>query len=357
MMPRLRARLLRRAASPAFQTWAARFPLTRGRVRREGEAMFDLVSGFVQTQMLRALIELDVLNYLIDAPRTATELAPDVSLTPDRAELVFRAGVAMGLLSLGRRGYRTTLRGAALAGVPGLPDMIRHHEVLYRDLSDPVAFLRDETDPELARFWPYVFGGGAGAEEAARYSRLMAESQDMVAAETLDQLDLSGVERLLDVGGGTGRFLSHVHTRYPNLQLTLMDLPEVLAGVTDPLREALDLVGRSFRNGPLPEGHDAITLIRVCYDHADETVLDLMQRIRAALPEGGRLIVSEPMTGGDRPTRPGDVYFALYCAAMGTGRARSPEQIAALMRQAGFVKTECLKPRRAFVTSVVVGIR
>ena len=38
--------------------------------------------------------------------------------------------------------------------------MIAHHDVLYRDLADPVAFFRGETDTELARFWPYVFAAG-----------------------------------------------------------------------------------------------------------------------------------------------------------------------------------------------------
>ena len=54
-----------------------------------------------------------------------------------------------------------TRRGAALLGVPGLEAMILHHRAFYRDLEDPVAFLRDGTETELAGFWPYVFGPGA----------------------------------------------------------------------------------------------------------------------------------------------------------------------------------------------------
>jgi demethylspheroidene O-methyltransferase len=38
-------------SSRKFQTWAAGFPLTRGIVRREGEALFDLLAGFCHSQV------------------------------------------------------------------------------------------------------------------------------------------------------------------------------------------------------------------------------------------------------------------------------------------------------------------
>ena len=109
---------------------------------------------------------------------------------------------------------------------------MRHHPVLYRDLSDPVAFFRGETQPELAGFWPYVFGAGGAAdpELAARYSALMADSQGLVAADTLGLVDLSGVRRLMDVGGGTGAFLAAVGAAHPTLEMVLFDLPAVVPG-------------------------------------------------------------------------------------------------------------------------------
>ena len=102
--------------------------------------------------------------------------------------------------------FALSVRGAAFLTVPGLEAMVRHHPVLYRDLADPVAFLRGKTSPELARFWPYVFGAGGDTDPAvtALYSGLMADSQGLVAKDTLQLVDLSGEKRLLDVGGGTG---------------------------------------------------------------------------------------------------------------------------------------------------------
>ena len=45
----------------------------------------------------------------------------------------------------------------------------------------------------------------------------MADSQALVAEDTLRLVDLSGIRRLMDVGGGTGAFLAAVGAAYPDL--------------------------------------------------------------------------------------------------------------------------------------------
>lgn len=356
-------RFNRLMASPRFQAWAARFPLTRRIVRREGEAMFDLVAGFCHSQILQALIAFDIPGRLMAGPVSLAPLAHGARVPEDRMRVLLQGAVSLGLLKHGRRGYALTRRGAALHGVPGLADMIRHHDVLYRDLSDPVAFFRGEVETELAGFWPYVFGAGAARdpEAAARYSQLMADSQALVAQDTLATVSFGGATRIMDVGGGTGAFLAAVARAVPDVPLTLFDLPAVVpearARFADAgLGDRLTVQPGSFRDDPLPQGADVITLVRVLYDHADDTVADLLRAVRAALPVGGRLVVSEPMTGGATPQRAGDAYFALYCMAMRTGRARSQDEIAGLLRAAGFGQITCHAPARPFVTSVVEAV-
>ena len=357
----LRQRLIRLVADPAFQARAARIPLLRRIVRSEGEAMFDLVAGFCHSQVLLALVRLGLPAQLLEVPADTATLAARSRIPQDRMTVLLNAAASIGLLRHSRGLWSLTTRGAALAGVPGLQGMIAHHDVLYRDLTDPVAFFREEVETELAGFWPYVFGA-AGATDpgvTATYSALMADSQRLVAADTIAAVDWSASRRVMDVGGGTGAFLTALGQAQPDLALDLFDLPAVAPDAQVRFAGA-GLTGRttihagSFRDDPLPAGADTITLVRVLYDHVDDTVLALLRAVRAALPPGGRLIISEPMTGGDQPQRAGDAYFALYCMAMRTGRARSAAQIGALLREAGF--TAALRqprPARPFVTSVI----
>lgn len=360
----LRGLFLRVAGSRRFQALAARIPLVRRIARHEGEELFDLVAGFVNSQVLMALVELQILHLVQATPLSAADLAPRCRIPLPQMQILLQAGAGLRLLR--RRGdrYGLTLRGASLLAVPGLESMIRHHRALYADLADPVAFFQGGRQTELARFWPYVFGaaGAVDPDVTATYSALMADSQALVAEDTLRMVDLSDVHHLMDIGGGTGAFLSAVGAAYPYPALTLFDLPVVVAGATARLARAGVLARTtihpgSFRDDPLPTGADAISLIRVLYDHDDSTVARLLAAVHDALPAGGRLIVSEPMSGGVHPDRTTDVYFAVYTLAMQTGRTRSGAEIAALLAAAGFVNIKQTWGFRPFVTSVVTANR
>jgi len=276
-------------------------------------------------------------------------------------EILLQACAALRLLTRRRDGrFALARRGAALRGVPGLAEMIAHHRVFYRDLVDPVALLRGEADTELSRFWPYVFGAGAAADPATaqRYSDLMAATQGLVAQDTLAQGPLNRARHLLDVGGGTGAFVAAAARAHPTLNATLFDLPAVVAGAGARLDAAgvsdrVRVAAGSFRDDPLPEGADTVSLIRVLYDHADPTVMALLAKVFAVLPPGGQLVISEPMAGGARPEPAGDAYFAFYTLAMGTGKARSAACIADLCRAAGFDTIATPRPARPYVTSIV----
>ncbi|MDO9640455.1 MAG: methyltransferase [Pseudotabrizicola sp.] len=339
--------------SPRFHTIAERIPGLRLKSRAEGRALFDVVQGFVQSQALLALVELQVLHRLAEGPLGTAALAHGAEVPTDRMAILLQAGAAMRLLRHARGLWHLTPRGGAFLTVPGLEAMVRHHDVLYRDLSDPVAFFRGQTQPQLAGFWPYVFGAGGAADPAlaARYSRLMADSQALVAADTLRLVSLSGTNHLMDVGGGTGAFLRSVAAEYPGLRLTLFDLPAVVAGAA-PLPN-LTVQAGSFRDDPLPQGADMISLIRVLYDHTDATVAALLGAAFRALPPGGRLLISEPMSGGARPDPATDVYFAVYTLAMQTGRTRSADEISALLAASGFATIRPQAGARPFVTSVI----
>src|SRR6056297_1506612 len=363
--PGLRTRLMRLVAKPGFQRWASSFALTRRTAARDGAELFDLVQGFVKSQVLFALVELRVLHRLMEGAQTAAALASSSQLSTDRMDRLLRAATAMKLTTRDRRGrYGLARKGAAMVGVPGLEDMIRHHAAFYRDLSDPVALLRGEVDTELAAFWPYVFGADRAkdVETSNRYSDLMARSQEMVAADTLSAVNLRHTKHLLDVGGGYGVFAEAAALKHPDLHATVFDLPAVQAQARERMgvskaSDRLDFVPGSFRDDPLPDGADMISLIRVLYDHEDNTVTDLLRQVFDVLPEGGRLVISEPMSGGNRPEIAGDVYFSFYCLAMKTGTVRGPARIKDLCQAAGFVKIADFPSRRPFVTTALTAVK
>ena len=193
MRPSWRDRLAawhdRLMADGRFRQWAARFPLTRPVARRRARALFDLTAGFVYSQVLLACVELDLFAILAEGPADSRTLAHRLALEPEALTQLLEAAEALGLTR--KRGGRWALGrlGAVMVNNAGLEAMIRHHAMLYRDLADPVALLRGERGGgALAAYWPYASAESAvelPESRTAPYTRLMAASQPMIAAEVL----------------------------------------------------------------------------------------------------------------------------------------------------------------------------
>jgi demethylspheroidene O-methyltransferase len=244
--------------------------------------------------------------------------------------------------------------------------MVEHHALLYADLRDPVALLRaDQRDTHLAQYWAYARSPDPGALPSAQvesYSALMAISQPMVAEAVLAAYPLHRHRCLMDVGGGSGAFLQAAGRRNPHLNLILFDLPPVAALAQGHLARCglsarSRTVGGDFLKDRLPSGADVIALIRVLHDHDDAAALQILAAVHAALPQGGTLLIGEPMsgTGGAEPVA--DAYFGLYLWAMGSGRARTPAALAALLQRAGFNRPRARPTAIPLLTRVLVTAR
>jgi len=352
-------------ASPGFQRWAARLPIARVIAQRRARELFDLMAGFVYSQVLLAAIRLRLFEMLAGGPMTVAQLSTRTGLDADPMQRLVAALVSLRLLehrSAGRVGLGPL--GAPLVGNEALAAMAEHHVTLYADLADPVALLRSARgDTSLHDYFPYAGArspSGLQAERVAAYSALMAASNPLVAGEVLDAYPFSRHRCLLDVGGGEGVFVTRVAQRYPGLRLKLFDLPAVAerararlaASGIDPGR--VDVHGGDFFVDPLPRGADVITLLRVVHDHNDDRVLALLKAIRDALEPGGVLVLAEQMSGVPGAEPMGDAYFGMYLLAMGAGRPRTPAQLGSLLAQAGFERVRRLSTRMPLQAGLLV---
>lgn len=350
-------------ASPAFQRRAAAFPLSRPIARQRAAALFDLIAGFVYSQVTLAVVESGLIDLLAEGCTTA-EAAIAADLPPDAAERLLRAAESLDLAQRCEGGWVLGETGAALQANAGARAMILHHRLLYADLADPLALLRRGRGTELSAFWSYVTEGdaaGVESERVADYSRLMAASQPMVAEQVIAAYPFNRHRRMLDVGGGEGAFVAQVHAAHPHLELGIFDLPAVVARASIRLVadgvEGVAVHGGSFRTDALPQGYDLISLVRIVHDHDDAIVSTLLDKAFAALPPGGRLLIAEPMaeTPGAKPM--GNAYFGFYLLAMGSGRPRSVDELSAMLRSTGFSSVQHIPTRQPVIASIVVATK
>lgn len=378
--------------SARFQRWASRTPIVRGIARRRAAAQFDLVVGFVYSQILLAHVESGLIAFLTGQHRSFEEIAGFLRLEADATERLLRAGAALQLVESPQPGLWTLgEQGAPLSSNPGAMAMIRHHVLLYRDLADPIALLaKDRTEgTALSAFWTYASnstlcsGEGHSADgveaavaqmppevrpspdhgaAAAAYSELMAATQPMVAGQALDAYDFGHHRHMLDIGGGSGGFTMQIMAAAPKLQFGILDLPEVIDAAESRLGQAAG-GGRiafhrgSFKTADIPSGYDLITLVRILHDHDDDVVAALLAKIHAALPPRARLLIVEPMADIASAPRMGDAYFGLYLWAMNSGRPRSPRVLRAMLEKAGFSEVKTVETALPLITSILVATK
>ena len=301
---------------------------------------------------------------LSEGPKSIPELSERLSLPPDAAERLLRAASALRLASdRGDGRFSLGALGAALIGNPGVAGMVRHHQLLYADLADPVALLRSgDRQTRLSGFWPYALAGGSdelAALRVADYSALMSVSQPLVTDEILDAYPLKRHRCILDIGGGEGRFARAACARWPGLRAVSFDLPPVAdlahsAFQRDGLNGRATAVGGDFRSDPLPAGADVVSLIRVIHDHDDAVALRLLRSIREILPPNGKLILAEPMAGTRNEEPSGDAYFGFYLLAMGSGRPRTSAELTLLLLNAGFAQVTQIPTRMPLLVRILV---
>lgn len=357
----------RQIASPRFRALVSRLPLLRIIANRKANQLFRLTTGFVHTQILSACVRLGLFEILDGRVLSTAALASRCGLGPDPMRRLLDQALRLELVvSAGPDRWMLSDAGTVLAADRGLREMIRHHDMLYRDIGDASAFWRgDVGETELRQYWAYVRGDKPAEidnAQAAPYSALMRESQAMLADCILASHDFSQYGSVLDIGGGEGAFLGALGARHPSLKLGLFDLPAVtdLAGRHLRDRGLLDrctLYAGDFTRDLIPAEQDCVTLVRILCDHDDDRVLKILGNLHTHLRPGTRLVVAEAMAGASEGANLAAIYFTTYFTAMGSGRCRTETEIMTLLTRSGFQNARVAATANPLLAGLIVASR
>lgn len=148
--------------------------------------------------------------------------------------------------------------------------------------------------------------------------------------------------RWLDVGGGDGTVAEALLHADPRLTCDVFNLPQAAGLVEERARAAgladrLGTVAGDFLNGPLPEGYDVLSFVRVLHDWPADVARLLLEKARAALPPGGRLVICEEFRTRDRLAVQFFWTYFLVGVDACTSRLREVEWYTEALEAIGFV--------------------
>jgi acetylserotonin N-methyltransferase len=205
----------------------------------------------------------------------------------------------------------------------------------------------DEAVIEGANRWPQVFGVEGGlfkhffrTPEAQRDFLMGMNGFGMISSPAvIAAFDLSRFTSLVDLGGGTGHLALAAREAYPNLRATVFDLPSVIEFAKEYVGDRVSLVAGDFFGDPLPPA-DLYAVGRILHDWPEPKIAPLLEKIHAALPDGGALLIAEKLLNEDRGGKLATHLQSLNMLVCTEGRERTLSEYAALLRAARFEKIE-----------------
>lgn len=315
----------------------------------DDQPIWDLWLSSIWLPSVMVATELGVFESLAPGPRPSRDIALALRLKPRGCDTLMRMLVALDLLFLREGEYQLTPVARQFL-LKDDPYFWGHVWPAYSTSSATARRLRDAlklqvaeanepvTDPPVVAAWE---SGQVNLEQAVGIARFMNSHSMAAAAGLARSVDLSGVRRLLDVGGGSGCFSIALAECHPQLHCTLLDLPamcQVAATAigASPARSRIDTTSVDFFRDPWPEGYDGHFFSNVLHDWSFETCTDLAARSRAALVPGGRILLHE-MLLDDQGTGPRTAAaFSMLMLAGTQGQQFTFGELRGILLGAGF---------------------
>jgi hypothetical protein len=132
---------------------------------------------------------------------------------------------------------------------------------------------------------------------ASTFNTGQVQRTRLVAREVARHYDFSGINTIVDVGGGHGGLLATVLRANPGVRGVLVDRPHAIAGARALVEQAgvadrCDLLQGDFFES-LPAGADIYLLKNIIHDWDDERASRILRNCHDAMPDSGRLLLVE----------------------------------------------------------------
>jgi predicted nicotinamide N-methyase len=318
------------------------------------EDILELLGGCVVSAALGAAMELGVFWLLAEEPLSAPSVAQSLDIPLNRCHHWLQLLCRIGLLEERDERYTPSIiaRGAILNALSQDTWAFQAYEerkssLYVRDLAlnirKPVPTRRDERVPPPDYFQQVQEDPGY----SARFTRKLYEIHLPLAEQVANLLDVQGVKKLLDLGGGSGVVSFALLRKSHELTSEVVDVESVCkAGreiaSANRLGERITYLAADILRDDLPTGFDMVMLCDVGLFSEI-----LFHRIHAVLNQRGRLVIVDKFAPSRTIAPPSRLASAFLTSLEYPAQSvdfTTAEVVQTQLQQAGF--------RDFFITSV-----
>lgn len=298
----------------------------------------EFASSFQKSRILLTGFELDIFSNLDEKGTTSQQIARNLHLDDHACERLLNGLVSLGFLTKKDHRFFNTEESFAYLSKKS-PDYLgglMHTNHLWYTWSNLTLVVKTGKSANPSEFnvrgenWLFSF-------ISAMHDRAKKQAPLQVA-----NIDLSEINSILDIGGGSGAFSMEFVSRKPEIEATVFDLPNVVP-ITQKFIEKEGFSNRikthtgDYTKNDLPKGFDLVFLSAIIHSNSLETNQDLIIKCFKALNKNGRIVIQDWIMNNDRTQPTAGAVFAINML-VGTvaGDCFTEHEVTEMLTAAGF---------------------
>jgi SAM-dependent methyltransferase len=281
------------------------------------EDVFELLDGYIISTVLGTAIELGLFWLLAEKPLSAMEIAHALNIPLNRCHNWLQLLSKIGLLENSAKGYfpskvayETILNVYSQDTWAFLALEDRYRFSAVRDLA--VNILKPISTWELQNLAPpdYLKQIVEDPNYAVRFTRMLYEVHAPLAEQLANVLDMQGVNRLMDLGGGSGVISFALLRKHPELTSTVVDVENVCQvgrkiASENGLEKRITYLAADFLQADLPTGFDMVML---CDSGPISEIF--FRKLLDVLNPNGRLVIVKKFAPNQHNVPPSHLLWA-----------------------------------------------
>jgi SAM-dependent methyltransferase len=275
-------------------------------------AIREFASSFQKSRILLSGFELDIFTCIEESGSTNNHITGKLHLDENACERLLNALVSLGFLTKQNHLFFNTPESFAFLSKKSEEYLggLMHSNHLWNTWSSLTQVVKtgksahpDEIN-ERGENWLFPF------------INAMHDRAKKQAPKQLENIDLSGINSILDIGGGSGAYSMEFVSKKPGIEATVFDLPNVIP-ITNKFIEKEGFLNQimtyegDYTIDDLPKGYDLVFLSAVIHSNSPEVNQNLTDKCYRALNKNGKIIIQDWIMNNERTQPTAGAIFSI----------------------------------------------
>jgi ubiquinone/menaquinone biosynthesis C-methylase UbiE len=298
----------------------------------------EFASAFQKSRILLSGFELDVFTNINESGSTNHQIASVLKLDEHACNRLLNALVSLGFLAKQNELFFNTPDSFAFLSrmSPEYLGGLMHTNHLWNTWSHLSEVVRTGTSAHSTEI------NDRGGEWLFSFISAMHDRAKKQAPQQLAGVDLSGINSVLDIGGGSGAYSMEFVTKKPGIEATVFDLPNVVP-ITGQFVDKEGFTGEvktytgDYTTDDLPTGFDLVFLSAVIHSNSLEVNSELIKKCFGSLNKNGKILIQDWIMNDERTQPVAGAIFAINML-VGTeaGDCFTDAEVREMLQSAGF---------------------